>query len=60
MNEALLRQLRCENDGLRREVNQLHQTLYKLRLQNKQMKQGMASMQEQIEKEKMQKEHIKV
>lgn len=31
MQDALQKQLRSENDQLRREVNQLHQTLYKLK-----------------------------
>lgn len=38
MSEALQRQLRSENDTLRKKVNELHEVMYKIKGQNKQLK----------------------
>jgi uncharacterized protein YajQ (UPF0234 family) len=55
MTEALQRQLRSENDQLRKQVNTLHEKLFKVKNQNKLLKtqggnQELAELQQQVQK----------
>jgi hypothetical protein len=72
MTEALQRQLRSENDQLRKQVNTLHEKLFKVKNQNKLLKtqggnQEVAELQQQVQKlllavqrERSEKEALKI
>ena len=56
MSEAMISQFKRENDQLRKEVNQLHEKLFKIKGHNKQLKESNG---ERLEVEKVMKMYQK-